>query len=130
MTSSPNPEGPRDPEEPPARGNRRGGPGGIVAQLGGQQNVLGIISALAGILGLCCGPCLGGFSSGSTYFFELPLPLAAIVLGVLHLQRVNKGAATNRNLAIVGIILGVVGLILAICLGATSTGASFHNDVG
>lgn len=141
MTNNPYPGSP-DPEDPdgqppppspspdqPAPPPARGGFGGVFDQLGGRQNLLGILSIVASMLGLCCGPCLGGFSSGGTYLFELPLTIAAIVLGVLHLRRVKDGAATNTSLAIVGIVIGVIGLVLAICLGATNVGSSFHDDV-
>lgn len=68
-----------EPPPPPPPG--RGGFGGLFNQLGGQRNLLGILSVVTGVLGFCCGPCLGGFSSGGTYFFELPLAIAAVVLG-------------------------------------------------
>jgi hypothetical protein len=100
-----------------------------MAQMGAGQNVLGISSVVAGLLSICCGPCLGGFGSGGIYLFELPLAIAALVLGILHLQRVKNRTATNRTLGVLGIVFGAVGLVLAICLGVSTIGDSFHNDV-
>lgn len=101
----------------------------MLAGLGGQQNILGILSALAGILAVCCCPC-ASLIGGGAYFGTLPLSLAALVLGYLHMQRVRNGRATNRNLAVAGIVLGAIGLVFALCGGCTEAGKSWRNDVG
>lgn len=104
------------------------GTGGMVASLGGQQNLLGILSALTGLLAICCCPG-AALIGGGAYFGTVPLSIAALVLGYLHIHRVRRGHATNRNLALVGIVLGVIGLVIALCGGCTGTGSSLHNDV-
>lgn len=113
---------------PPAAGGAGAG-AGIVNQLGGQQNMLGILSTVFGVITLCCGPCLGFGGHGGTFLFDILPALVAIATGVMHLQRIKQGRATNKNLATIGIALGVVGLVLAICLAATNSGIRWHNDI-
>jgi hypothetical protein len=85
---------------------------------------------ILGVFSICCAPALGGFGIAA-FFFDILPALAAVALGYKHLQRVNKGQATNKNLAIIGIILGVVALVSSICLGANvaGTGHNYHNNV-
>lgn len=79
------------------------------------NNVLGLLGMIFGIVGiplsLCCG------------LFGLPFPVAAIVLGALGMRRVSEGRATNRGMALAGVICGAIGVVLAIisvALGAAS----------
>jgi len=113
---------------PPTAGRAAAG-GGIVNQLGGQRNMLGILSTVFGVITLCCGPCLGFGGHGGTFLFDILPALVAVATGVMHLQRVKLGRATNKYLATIGIALGVVGLVLAICLAATTSGVRWHNDI-
>ena len=115
---------------PPGAGGAAARPsGGIVNQLGGQRNMLGIVSTVFGVIALCCGPCLGFGGHGGTFLFDILPAVVAIGTGVMHLQRIKQGQATNKNLATIGIALGVVGLVLAICLAATNSGVRWHNDI-
>ncbi len=91
--------------------------------------MLGMLSAVLGVVSLCCGPCLGFGGSGALFLFDFIPAIAAIVLGVLHLQRINRGQASNRSLAVIGIALGAVGVIIAICLSASNTGVQWHEDI-
>lgn len=83
------------------------GPG---AAGGGQKmEVLAIVSLVAGIVSLitcfCCG------------IFAVPVPIAAIVTGVLGLKKVNNDPSLGgKPLAMVGIALGAVSLVLMILM--------------
>jgi hypothetical protein len=109
--------------------NAAGGPGGVPNRLGGRQNLMGILSALFGVITLCCGPCLGFGGSGGAFLFDILPAIVAIGTGIVHLQRIKQGRATNRNLATIGIALGVVGLVIAICLSSTRSGVQWHDDI-
>jgi 4-hydroxybenzoate polyprenyltransferase len=99
-----------------------------MAGLGGQANIMGILSSILGLLSVVCCSC-ASFGGGGAYFFTLPLSIAALALGVLHLRRIKNGRATNRNLAMFGIALGVVGLVLSVCFGSSHAGTDLHNDI-
>lgn len=99
-----------------------------MTQLGGQANSMGIISVIAGPLSVVCCLCTA-FGGGAAYLFTLILAIPAIVLGILHLRRVSAGQASNKNLAIIGIAFGVLGLIIAICGATTSAGGGFHRNI-
>jgi hypothetical protein len=89
-------------------------PGGAVYGRGNNRmNLLGYLSLAFGIIGTgcCCCPWL----NGAPFIGGIP----AIILGIMHLLRVNKGQANQRWLAWVGIILGVLAIIGAICGLAT-----------
>jgi hypothetical protein len=62
--------------------------------------VLGIVSIV-----LCC-PCYAGFWAG----------IPAVILGFLGKNKAEQGLATNRQLAIAGLICGAVGIVLSIIL--------------
>jgi hypothetical protein len=101
-----------------------------MAALGPRQNLYGYASILIGLLGLCfCGPFLAGISSGATYFLDLPVAIAAVLLGRHHVHRVRNGTSTNKSLGIIGIVLGVLGVIVAILFGSTHAGTTFHHEV-
>jgi hypothetical protein len=70
-------------------------------------NALGIVSLVLGILSIplaCCS------------FFGLVLPIPAIVCGVLGIRKASQGQATNKGLAIAGLICGCVGLMISLTL--------------
>lgn len=69
-------------------------------------NVFGIIALIAGIVSIvvCC--IYAGFWGG----------IPAIILGVIGRKKADNGQATNRSMATVGLILGIVGLVLTIAL--------------
>lgn len=68
--------------------------------------MFGLIAMIAGIVSivLCC--VWAGLWAG----------IPAIVLGVIGMNKAKRGQATNRNVALVGIILGAVGLLLLLIL--------------
>ncbi len=45
---------------------------------------------------------------------------AAVVFGIIGIGRANKGTVSGRGLAIAGIVIGAVGLVLALLVGSTS----------
>ena len=73
------------------------------------MNLLGYLALAFGIIGTgcCCCPWL----DGAPFIGGIP----AVILGIMHLSRVNKGQAGQRWLAWVGIVLGVLAIIGAIC---------------
>ena len=72
-------------------------------QGGRRRNGLGIAALVLGILALLTGLVfIGGL-----------LGLIAIVLGFLGRGRVKRGEADNGGMAIAGIVLGVIGIVLA-----------------
>src|SRR5262245_6830070 len=75
----------------------------------GQQpsNTQGLLAMIFGIISIptfaCCYGVLGiGFG------------IAAIVLGTIGLRKVSEGRATNRGMALAGLICGVIGALFAI----------------
>ena len=102
--------------------------GGFVNSFGSRSDMYGILSSVAGGLSILCCAC-AGLGGGGVYFVTLPLSIAAFVFGYLHLQRIKQGRATNRSLAIVGIVLGAIGVVIAICFGIGSVGRDFNHDI-
>jgi len=74
--------------------------------------VFGLVALVVGILSiptvLCCSPI--GLLAGGT----------AIGLGVVGMRRAAAGQATNRGLALAGLICGVIGVAAAVVSGAFS----------
>jgi len=94
-------------------------PGGHGA--GGQkpQNTFGLVALILGIVSivLCC--LYAGVWAG----------IPAIVLGYLGMNKAKQGLATNRGMAMAGLICGVVGLLLTIALIAlTAAGTVNYGD--
>ncbi|MDT4990628.1 MAG: hypothetical protein QOH97_520 [Actinoplanes sp.] len=76
-------------------------PGGPAAP----QNTQGLIAMILGIVAfplLCCAA------------IGLPVSIAAIVLGVLGLNKAKAGVATNRSQALAGLICGGICAVLAL----------------
>lgn len=97
--------GPWPPPAPPAPpsgywGNA-GGPYGGAPTAGvpaaPPQNGMGIAGLVLGIAGL--------------FFFGFILGILAIIFSSIGLQRANNGMATNKTMAIWGLILGIIGLV-------------------
>ena len=103
---------PTPPPEPPINP-----PIGKVYGGGGKQNLFGWLSFAFAIVGTgcCCCPWLNGAPSVGG--------IPAVVLGILHLNKVKKGQASMSWLAWVGIILGVIAII-----GGITTLATDWND--
>ena len=89
----------------------------------GSKNWMGILSLVAGILGIlgaCCG------------FFGLLWPAVAIIVGVLSKKAAANGEATNGNLGNIGFILGIVGAVIALLVGIVLfaiNGSYYYNPV-
>jgi hypothetical protein len=85
----------------------------------GQNNTLGLLAMIFGIvsipLGFCCG------------IFGVAMGGAGIVLGILGLRKANQGQATNRGMALTGIICGAIGVIGWIILIAISASTGFFH---
>jgi hypothetical protein len=104
-----------------------GGPypmAGYGAPMGGptqQNNTLGLLAMIFGIVGtvlsMCCWP--------AGFLFDI----AAGVLGLLGLQRANEGTASNRGMALTGVILGGIGFLLAILFAVLQFSGVFNNMV-
>jgi hypothetical protein len=71
-----------------------------------QNNTLGLLGMIFGIAGI-----VFAFLCG---LFGLPVPIAGIVLGALGMKRVSEGRATNRGMALTGVITGAIGVVIAI----------------
>lgn len=84
--------------QPP--GTVYGGGGG-----GGKQNLFGWLSLVFAVLGTGC--CCCPWIDGAPFVGGIP----AVVLGILHLNKVKKGQASMSWLAWVGIILGAIAII-------------------
>ncbi|WBB55016.1 DUF4190 domain-containing protein [Verrucosispora sp. WMMD573] len=70
----------------------------------GQQNTLGLIAMILGIVSIplsCC-------------YLGIPLGLAALVTGWLGKQKADQGLAGNSGQALAGLICGAVGLLLGL----------------
>lgn len=86
------------------------------------MNLLGYLSLAFGVLGplCCCCPWL----TGAPLVGGIP----AIVLGVLHLQKVKRGQATTPWLGWLGIALGAIALIGAIFSFTFDFGSRFEEQ--
>jgi len=72
------------------------------------RNGLGVAALVCGLIGALAGliPIL--------FFIALPLGILGLVFGWVGMRRASRGEATNRGMAISGLILGVIGTGLAI----------------
>lgn len=100
------------PERPP-QGDGHGGYGSYGGGYGGgyggppaapPRNGVGIAALVFGVLALLTGLFLIGSVFG----------LVAIALGIIGISRAGKGVATNRGVAISGLVLGVLGIALTV----------------
>ena len=70
------------------------------SSLGKTLAISALIAGLASIpFTLCCG------------VFAFPIPIVALILGIIALGKINTGTASGREMAIIGIVLGAVGLV-------------------
>ncbi|MBO0871343.1 MAG: DUF4190 domain-containing protein [Micromonosporaceae bacterium] len=70
------------------------------------SNTTGLLAMIFGIVAVptsCC-------------FLGLPLGVAASVLAGVSLRKVAEGRATNRGMALTGLVCGVVGIVVTIGL--------------
>ena len=84
-----------------------------------QRNGLGITALVLGILSI-----VPGF-----FYFGVVLGIIAAVLGFLGLQRVKRGEANNRGVAIGGIVTGVIGFLAAAAFTAITV-VFVQSDLG
>jgi len=70
------------------------------------KNGMGIAALVLGVLALLTGFFIIGGLFG----------LVAIVLGIIGSRRAKRGLATNRGMAITGVILGVIGVLLTVAV--------------
>ncbi|MCM0674745.1 DUF4190 domain-containing protein [Micromonospora phytophila] len=70
----------------------------------GQQNTLGLVSMILGIVSIpmvCC-------------YLGIPLGIAAVVTGWLGKQKADQGLANNSGQALAGLICGAIGALLGV----------------
>jgi Domain of unknown function (DUF4190) len=97
--------GPTAPPPPPPPG-----PGGYPGDYGAapqkQQNIFGILSLVLGIVSIvvCC------------FYAGVWAGIPAIVLGVIGMNKAKRGQASNRGLALTGVILGAIGVVILVGL--------------
>lgn len=81
------------------------------------RNGFGIAALILGLLALVLSwTIIGGIVLG----------LLALILGMLGRARVKRGEATNGGLSVAGIVLGIIGLLIAI--GILTFGVSILNS--
>jgi hypothetical protein len=103
---------------PPTSGQPYGAGGGYGAPAA-QNNTLGLIALIVGILSIvplavCC-PLLG-----------VPAGIAAVVLGIQGQKKADQGQATNRGQAKAGFITGIVGVVLSVLNFIASLALDFN----
>ncbi|MEJ8280015.1 DUF4190 domain-containing protein [Pseudonocardia spirodelae] len=103
------------PDRPPAGGGQGWSGGGAAAQ---PRNGIGIAALVLGILAFLTGLVFVGALFG----------LFAIALGIIGISRASKGLATNRGMAITGLLLGVVGVLMAVAVGVLF--ANLYDEIG
>lgn len=82
----------------------------FMAEPTGEQpraNTIGLVAMVLGILALPLIFC---------YALGLPVGIAAVVLGAVGLYQANRGQASNRNQALVGLACGAIAIIVMIVL--------------
>ncbi|MDX2564198.1 DUF4190 domain-containing protein [Streptomyces sp. TX20-6-3] len=104
-------------------------PGGYPGQTGWQQspsNGMGTTSMVLGIIAVA-GFCMYGLG--------VVLGILALIFGIIGIKKCGRGEATNRGMAVAGIVLGAIGtLVSAVFLGfliwAISQDSSSFDDSG
>lgn len=107
---------PRPAEYPSAPGPVGYGPGpGLGGPPQKPKNGLGIAALVLGILSIPLG----------IFFFPVGILLAllAIIFAFVGMGRAKKGRATNRGLAIAGLVTGLVGLVIGILIAVVYVNA-------
>ena len=70
-----------------------------------QGNTFGLLSMIFGIVSiplLCC------------LYIGVPIGIAALVLGIIGLNKANRGEADNKGMAIAGVVCGGIGVLLGL----------------
>ncbi|MDQ4103400.1 MAG: DUF4190 domain-containing protein [Actinomycetota bacterium] len=112
------PGNPRDGGQyPPAGGYGYGRTPGSGASLGRRRNGFGIAALVLGLLALVLSwTIIGGLIFG----------LLALIFGLLGRARARRGEATNGGMSVAGVVLGIIGLLIAI--GLVALGMSVFNS--
>jgi len=97
-----------------------GVPGAPVQQ---NQNTFGLLSMIFGIISIPLACCYG---------FGALFGIAGVVLGVTGMRKASAGQASNRGMAIAGLVCGAVGIILGlvwliVIIASPSTTSSYYN---
>jgi serine/threonine-protein kinase len=83
-----------------------------------QQNILGTLGLIFGVLGIMLSICC---------YLGLPISVAGIVLGVLGMKKASDGLASNRSMALAGVVCGAAGAVLSVILFIVLTVADFYS---
>jgi eukaryotic-like serine/threonine-protein kinase len=83
-----------------------------------QQNILGTLAMIFGIGGIVFSICC---------YLALPMSVAGIVLGVLGMKKAADGMASNRSMALAGVVCGIAGAVLSVILFIVLTAADFYS---
>ena len=82
----------------------------------GQSNTFGLLSMIFGIISiplLCC------------VYIGLPIGIAAAVLGIIGMNKANRGEADNKGMAIAGLVCGTVAAVGGLALIIISVAGNF-----
>jgi uncharacterized protein DUF4190 len=94
------------------------GSGPRAGRVVGVRNGMGTAALIVGILAvLLCWTLVGGVVLG----------LLAVVFGAVGRGRVKRGEATNGGAAVAGVILGLLGVVLAVVLVVVGATFVFHH---
>jgi membrane-bound ClpP family serine protease len=83
-------------------------PAGFAPAAAGPKNGLGIAALVCGIIGVLVGLIPLMFLGAGA------LAILGIVFGIIGIRRAKRGEATNRGMAITGLVTGVIAACLAI----------------
>jgi len=122
-TTAPQGAFPQPTTYPPPAGPPPSDPNSMMNRMGGPNNILGWLAVIFGIVGTGC--CCCWFLDGAPFLGGIP----AVILGFLHLQRVRQHRASMRWLGWVGIVLGVIALLGALCNFTTHWNDDLHDQV-
>ena len=83
-------------------------------QNSGQKNGLGVAALILGIISLVGGflPFLAALLLGIWPPLAAIGSILAIIFGFLGLKRVKNGEASNRGMALAGMLLGIAGIVI------------------
>jgi hypothetical protein len=95
----------------------------VYNRMGGNNNLLGWLAVLLGIIGSGC--CCCWSLDGTPFVGGIP----AIILGFLHLQRIKQQRASMAWLGWTGIVLGVIAVLGALCSFTTNWNDHLHDQL-
>jgi len=94
----------------------------MYGRMGGNNNLLGWLAVLFGIIGTGC--CCCWFLDGAPFLGGIP----AVILGILHLRRIKQHKASMVWLGWLGIVLGAIALLGALCSFTTHWNDNLHDQ--